>query len=175
MDKRKVANKKVKDNLLKALIELSQNKKWSNITVTELINKSSVARSSFYRNFETIEDIIDYGIGKIVEEYNQENPSQDEDFHDRELILFKFQFYKKHSDLILNFHHSQMSKNLLTIIDDFVIDYYGDMPSSSISKYKLYYYSGAFYNIVIHWLEDGMKETPEDMANEFIHIVNGNR
>ena len=29
-----------------------------------------------------------------------------------------------------------------------------------------------FYNMVIHWLENGAKESPEDMANEFLRIAN---
>ncbi|WP_055069156.1 TetR/AcrR family transcriptional regulator [Clostridium massiliamazoniense] len=172
MDKRMIANQKVKNNLLKALIELSQIKKWSTITVTELIEKSGVARASFYRNFSSIEDIIDYGVMEMVKKYNEENPSNDENFHDKKLILFKFEFYKKYADLVLTFHHAQAPQTLLTVIDDFMIDVYGDMPSNSISKYELYYYSGAFYNMVIHWLENGTKESPEDMAREFMRITN---
>ena len=106
------------------------------------------------------------------EKYNRENPSLDENFRDKNLMYFKFRFYKEHSDLLLTFHHAQTSQTLLAVINDFVVDAYGDMPSSSISKYELYYYSGAFYNMVIHWLEDGAKESPEDMAEEFIRIAN---
>ena len=172
MDKRKLANQKVKNSLLVALLELAQYTKWSNITVTALISKSGVARSSFYRNFSSIEDIVDYGIMQMNEKYNRENPSLDENFRDKNLMYFKFRFYKEHSDPLLTFHHAQTSQTLLAVINDFVVDAYGDMPSSSISKYELYYYSGAFYNMVIHWLEDGAKESPEDMAEEFIRIAN---
>ncbi|WP_195269362.1 TetR/AcrR family transcriptional regulator [Eubacterium sp. 1001713B170207_170306_E7] len=172
MDKRKIANQKVKDNLLEALIDLAQHEKWSCITVTSLIKKSGVARSSFYRNFSSIEDIVDYGIAQINERYNQENPSPDENFRDKNLMYFKFRFFKEHANIVLTFHHAQTPQNLLTIINDFVVDIYGDMPVSSISKYELYYYSGAFYNMVIHWLESGAKESPEDMAEEFLRIAN---
>lgn len=172
MDKRKVSNKKVKDSLLSALIQLAQYEKWSGITVTALVEKSGVARSSFYRNFSTIEDIVDYGIMQMNEKYNQENPSPDENFRNKELMHFKFRFFKEHAPLILTFHHAQTPQTLLAAINDFVIDAYGDMPASSISKYELYYYSGAFYNMMIHWLEDGAKESPEDMAEEFLRIAN---
>ncbi|MDC7288066.1 TetR/AcrR family transcriptional regulator [Blautia schinkii] len=172
MDKRKVSNKKVKDSLLSALIQLAQYEKWSGITVTALVEKSGVARSSFYRNFSTIEDIVDYGIMQMNEKYNQENPSPDENFRNKELMYFKFRFFKEHAPLILTFHHAQTPQTLLAAINDFVIDAYGDMPTSSISKYELYYYSGAFYNMMIHWLEDGAKESPEDMAEEFLRIAN---
>ena len=58
MDKRKLANKQVKDRLLEALITFVGHKDWSKVTVTELIAKAGVARASFYRNFTSVEDFI---------------------------------------------------------------------------------------------------------------------
>ena len=46
MDKRKIANQKVKDRLFAALIEFAGSKDWSRLTVTELIEQSGVARAS---------------------------------------------------------------------------------------------------------------------------------
>ncbi len=172
MDKRKLANQKVKDSLLAALLDLAQSGKWSGITVTALIERSGVARSSFYRNFASIEDIVDYGITQMIAKYNRENPSKDENFRDKELMHFKFRFYKEHAELLLAFHHAQTSQTLLAVINDFVIEAYGDMPANSITKYELYYYAGAFYNMVICWLEGGAKESPADMAEEFLRIAN---
>ena len=45
MDKRKIANQKVKDRLFAALIEFAGSKDWSRLTVTELIEQSGVARA----------------------------------------------------------------------------------------------------------------------------------
>ena len=172
MDKRMIANQKVKDSLLEALVQLAKENTWSSITITALIQRSGVARSSFYRNFTSLEDIVDYGISQMSQKYNQENPSPDEDFRSKELMYFKFRFFKENADRLLTFHHAKTPQTLLAVINDFVVEAYGDMPSSSISKYELYYYSGAFYNMVIHWLEDGAKERPEDMAEEFLRITN---
>ena len=36
---------------------------------------------------------------------------------------------------------------------------------SNLEKYQLYYYSGALYNIFMHWLEDDMKEDIEVIAS----------
>lgn len=62
MDKRKIANQKVKDRLFAALIEFAGSKDWSRLTVTELIEQSGVARASFYRNFKSVDELVDYGI-----------------------------------------------------------------------------------------------------------------
>ncbi len=173
MDKRKEANQRVKDRLFRALINFAERKDWSKLTVTELIDKSGVARASFYRNFKSVEDLIDYGIQRMAQCYHEGMPYADEDFHSREVMLYKFRFYKEYAGLVLAFHHAKLSTTLLDVITDCEIDACGDMPVDSISKYELYFFSGAFYNMLLCWLENGAKETPEAMADEFLRIVNG--
>lgn len=172
MDKRKAANQAVKDRLFSALIEFSGHKDWSKLTVTELIEKADVARASFYRNFKSVEELIDYGIQKMALRYHEGITYQNEDVHGREAMLYKFRFYQENAKLVLAFHHAKAATTLLDVITDCEIDAYGDMPANSISKYKLYYFSGAFYNMMLCWLEGGAKESPEDMADEFLRIVN---
>ena len=172
MDKRKAANLRVKDRLFSALVEFAGQKDWSKVTVTELIQQSGVARASFYRNFKSVEDLINYGIERMARRYHQGKPFLAEDFHSREIMLYKFRFYQEHADLVLAFHHAKLSTTLLDVITDCEINACGDMPMSSISKYELYFFSGAFYNMLLCWLENGAKETPEAMADEFLRIVN---
>lgn len=172
MDKRKIANQNVKDRLLSALIEFADYKDWSKLTVTELIEKSGVARASFYRSFKSLEELIDYGIKQMTLRYHEKKPFIDEDFRSREVMLYKFQFYKEYADLIMAFHHAKVATTLLDVITGCEIDACGDMSINSISKYELYYFSGAFYNMMLCWLEGGTKETPEAMADEFLRIVN---
>ena len=90
-------------------------------------------------------------------------------------MLYKFRFYQQHAGLILAFHHAKVTASLLEIITDCEIDACGDMPANSISRYELYYYAGAFYNMMLHWLEGGTKESPEAMADEFLRIADGLR
>lgn len=167
-----MANQRVKDRLLSALIEFAGHKDWSKLTVTELIEKSGVARASFYRNFKSVEEIIDYGVQQMSLRYHEHRPFAAEDFHSRDVMLYKFQFYREYARLVLAFHYARVSTTLLDVITDCEIDASGDMPVSSITKYELYYFSGAFYNMLLCWLESGMKETPEAMADEFLRIAN---
>lgn len=171
MDKRKIANQRVKDRLFSALIEFAGQKEWSKLTVTELIEKSGVARASFYRSFKSVEELIDYGIQHMTQRYHEGNPCRDEDYHSREAMLYKFRFYQENAEIVLAFHHARLSTTLLDLITDCEIDAYGDMTVNSISKYELYYFAGAFYNMMLCWLENGTRETPEAMADEFLRIT----
>lgn len=41
------------------------------------------------------------------------------------------------------------------------------MPNRSIERYKLYMYMGALFNTAIVWLQNGTKESEEEMADMF--------
>lgn len=171
MERKAEARQTVKDRLFSALIKLAGQKDWSSLTVTELIEGAGVARASFYRNFKSVEEIIDYGVQQMARRYHEGKPSPAEDFHSREMMLYKFQFYQRYANIVLAYHDSKMSTSLLDVITDCEIEAWGDMPASSISKYQLYYYAGAFYNMMLCWLESGAKESPEAMADEFLRIA----
>lgn len=174
MDRKKTTPPGVKDRLLAALMEFAGKADWTKLTVTELIQKSGVARASFYRNFHSVEDIIDYGVQQMAQLYHQGKPAPGEGFHSRELMRYKFSFYREHADLVLAFHRAKAGTTLLDVITDCEISAWGDMPVSSITKYELYYFAGAFYNMLLCWLEGGMRETPDQMADEFLRIARKN-
>lgn len=160
MDKRKEANRQVKDRLLAALLELSQERELSQVKVTELVERSGVARASFYRNFGSVEDIVDYGIGRMARLYHEGMPRADGGMRSREVLRYKFRFYREHADIVLAFHRAHLGTSLLDVVTECEIVERGDMPASSIERYELYYFSGAFYNMLVCWLEGGMRESP---------------
>ena len=175
MDKRKLANQQVKDRLLAALIDFAGRKDWSKVTVTELVEQAGVARASFYRNFSSVEDLVDYGIRQVTQRYHEGMPTTDGNPRSRERIEYQFRFYQEHADLVLAFHHAKAGTSLLDLITDCEIEARGDMPASSLSRYELYFSAGAFYNVLLCWLEAGMPEPPDVMAEAFARMANGEK
>ena len=165
MDKRE---KQVKDRLMQAMIDLSKEKAWTRITVTDLIERAGVARASYYRNFKSIGSLIEYGIDRIRQDFWKNAPPAKNGFINREMLIYTFEYYYRHRDLILSFHHSGLSVNILDVLTESMILSFGDMPMHSIDRYSLYYYAGALYNMTICWLESGAKETPAQMADQYL-------
>lgn len=58
MDKRREENLRVKENIINTLFCFMQKKSLSDITVTELVKGAGVARASFYRNYDSKEDVL---------------------------------------------------------------------------------------------------------------------
>ena len=52
-----------------ALVSLLQKEKLSSLTKSEVIRQSTVSRSTFYRMFYSLEDVLDYLCDKLVLEY----------------------------------------------------------------------------------------------------------
>lgn len=175
MDKRKEANFLVKEKITAALFSLLETKKIDDISVTDLITTAGVARASFYRNFDSILDILQQSSNRLSEAFAQNNPVQHSNFRDYfsdyDYLLYVFQFYLGIKDHILCAYHAGVS-TLFQAIMDYHIEYGGDMPANSIERYELYYYSGAIYSVVQQWILSGVKESPEDMARQFIAMVN---
>ncbi len=167
MDKRE---KQVKERIVKAMIDLSAEKSWDKITITDIIRESKVARATFYRNFSSMDDLVTYGIGRFREDYWENAPKSCTEFLCPEMLAYTFDYYRKNRELILSYHRSGSSNSVLDIITESMVLSFGDMPSHSISRYRLYYYAGALYNMTIYWLENGMKETAKEMAAAFLQF-----
>ena len=168
MDRRE---KQVKERIVKAMIALSSEKSWDKITITEIIRESKVARATFYRNFNSIDDLITYGISQFRDDYWENAPKSCSEILCHEMLEYTFDFYLKNRALILSYHRSGLSTSGLDVITESMILSFGDMPSNSITRYKLYYYAGALYNMTIYWLENGMKESPKEMADAFLEFA----
>ena len=173
MDKRKLASQQVKDRLLAALIDFAGRKDWSKVTVTELVEQAGVARASFYRNFSSVEEVVEYGIEQVTQRYHEDMP--DGDFDSRARLEFEFRFYQEHASLVLGFHRAKASTSLLDLVTDCEIASHGDMSASSPERYQLYFNAGAFYNVLLCWLEAGMPEPTDVMAEAFARMANGEK
>ncbi|MCR5506159.1 MAG: TetR/AcrR family transcriptional regulator [Bacilli bacterium] len=59
----------VKEKLSDAYLDLLKSKPYIEITVSELCSKADVSRISFYRNFKSFDDILNFTIDRIYARY----------------------------------------------------------------------------------------------------------
>ena len=70
-DKRYEANRRVKIKISRALIKLMEQMPFSDITVTDIVQTAGVARASYYRNFESKEEVLIKVTDDIMNEYRK--------------------------------------------------------------------------------------------------------
>jgi len=164
MDKRQEANRRVKLKIAYALLGLMKEKSFSEITATDIIKRSGVARASYYRNYYTKEEILIEATEGAKEDYNRRLKEIGCRHNSYEGILLAFRYFMAYRRQILCVYNAGLASIYLKLLDEYIENIYGDMKMNDISRYSLYFYSGALYNVFLKWLEGGMQESPEEIA-----------
>ncbi|MCM1083912.1 MAG: TetR/AcrR family transcriptional regulator [Clostridium sp.] len=159
-------NMLVKDYITDALIKLLNKKTLDKISITEIVNVAGVGRVSFYRNFESKEDIIDKYLTKITDEFIDVSGINFKTNDTKTYISILFKHLEKYKDFAYNLYKSN---NLHLIEKQFRRIF--EMRNYDYNEYKRQFYIGGIYNIYQYWLINGCKETPEEMANNLVDLL----
>lgn len=162
-------NERVRKSITNALFTLLQTKNFSAITVTDIVGEAKVARASYYRNFHSKEDIIetymDTAFENLVVDYIDSNKAN---LFDYDSMVEGFErsltYFLMNKSYILSLYHHGFSNLIQEMFNRYIEELAGDMPSSSIDRFKLYFISGAAFSILIRWLQEGAIESPLEIA-----------
>lgn len=143
-----------------SLFNLLKNKKFSNITILEITNKAGVNRSSFYRNYNSKEEIIiNYLDRKTNEWWNNQIKDKKGD-----VIFGLFNHYYNEKDLLLLLYNSKLSYLLYQNI----LNCSG--PKNNLENKIAYtngWISGGIFGFLDEWIKRGCKESPKELADIF--------
>ena len=166
MDKRVLANQEAKQKIITALFVLMKKKRFSEITVTEIIQKAGVARATYYRNFECKEDIVQAYFTQFRESSATLPIAKDlspKDFSYENLVA-RLHYIASQKEYIQILCNNGFSDFLQTETNQFAEIVMGDMPSNSVERYNIYLISGAMLNLILQWIKNDCKESPKDIA-----------
>ncbi len=157
-----------------ALMKLMNEKPYMDITVTDVVNAAGVARVSFYRNFNSIGDIIDDIAEDIFSELrNRIYPviCSDDKRKWREMlfwILYKFSdlshFSPPHNPQNVSVIFNRMNEKA-SLIENL------NKNDNLKQKYSLPAKMGIIMNITRKWVLDGCIETPEEIVDYMMSFI----
>lgn len=170
----KSENFSVKQQIANAVLQLMTSKSYMDITVTDIITAAQVARASFYRNFSSINDVIDVIIDEISDEFI-------EDIfpilcgHDerkwREFLFNHFYLFTRRQQQLKKLLPQNMDI-LFSRMDGKMQQKDPETPDETIrDKYLPIGKMGLINDITRKWMDTGMKETPEEMIDYIMSIV----
>lgn len=166
-------NLRVKDQIVDGLFALLKVKSFSSIKITELIQSANVARASYYRNFDKIEDILVYYFQNL--QHDRKYPVQGNPLKNKQDNLpgvqESFDLIYSEKDRITLLLNNGLSDYFYQLLYDQVIDIAGDMPTYSTERYRVYVIIGAIFSIISEWLLSGTKESPHEMAKVTLYYL----
>lgn len=158
MDKRKEANNRVKQAITDATFDLLKTMPLADITITNIIKKAGVARVSFYRNYNSKEDVLIRLIRDILDDFRDTADYNLSDIFSRHHIHRIFTYFYNYRSYVINLVKSGYSAMLINELNAFHESIAGDMSFHSKERYKIYIYMGAICNTALYWL---IAEDPE--------------
>ena len=118
-DKRKEANMEVKRKITDAFFALAHQKSIGEITVTEIVEKAGVARASYYRNYESKEDIAVTLIEDVLEDFRSGADYDLSQTGSYSHILRCFDYFKQYRRYVLDLCRSGFSSVLRDELNQF--------------------------------------------------------
>ena len=147
------------------LLELMQEQKFEDITVTALCLHLELSRRSFYRYFSDIEDVLD----SLMHRTFQEMPPLTAPFGIGELTAsydFWLQCKPLLSALIRSQMHGKLTEYTLKYVDEEVLkkNLTPDVLDLEISHEVNLFVVTGLASLLISWYLEGFRKTPEQMA-----------
>ena len=159
--------------LAHALISLMEKKPIEEICITELTKKAGVSRMSYYRSFDSKQHILEEHLQTIIRRFRIEGEKRGYlgKEHGYEQLLYAYRFFRHHSRYALCLHNANLSSILLDGLNKYMEQYMLTPDADFAKRYKTYAYAGALYNLYIQWLQNGMQESEEKMAEIAFRVM----
>ena len=150
------------EKIQKAFVELLQTTEINKITVSDICKLTGLNRSTFYANFLDIYDLADSLRKKLENDFSDEFKSYDY-YHERTGALKMFRhikenqiFYKTYFKLCYDTSHQ------VTVYDIKRAEL--EFENKNI-RYHIEFFRNGLNAIIKMWLENGCRESPEEMAD----------
>lgn len=155
--------------LTNALLLLMEEKEFKNITITEIAIKADLSRRTFYRIFETKEDILVYYTDQLYDEFLQ-LLNQESDHHYAVTIRLYFEFWYEHRHFLellrrnemLSFMMNQYSR-LFPKVFQIIKGNHLLAHNTEALSYAMAFSAGGLLSILLKWAADGMDKTPKEI------------
>ncbi|MCR4673552.1 MAG: TetR/AcrR family transcriptional regulator [Lachnospiraceae bacterium] len=160
-------NQRSKDTEAKieeVFMNLLSQKHISKITVRELCESAGITRSSFYGHYEDVYDLKEKVEEKMTEEivhiFQSEYDNHSSDF--RVAIIQTIRYIEENQTFFLYFLQNSDLKNIFHIghISELLTPVYKKEDES-----KLVFFVGGLNALLLHWLQTGCRESPEQLLD----------
>lgn len=183
MDRRQ---RRTKQRIREAFITLVHEVGVKKITVSQLARQADINRGTFYLHYESIEDLLDSLQQEIIADLEQHTRKLDptEIMEDQTklypLLLRIIVSFSEHADLIPVFLGPQGDPSFLItweqLVANIVLQKFQEVPEEKqdtpISpNYLATIVSSVYTGIVLEWIDQGMKESPEEIAHIISHFA----
>lgn len=147
----------VVEHITDAVLKLMQSEALSEISISQICEEAGVGRASFYRNFESKEDVVKKHLVKLIQEWGKEFEDRGDPAYFSESLLRHFYKYK-------NFYLMLYQQGLSEMIyENIRWAAKLDEAQNNMERYAKSMIAGMIFGWADEWMRQGMPETPEEI------------
>lgn len=176
-EKHNVARQRSIAKIITALFALLKEKRFSEITVTDICNSAGLVRKTFYRIFPTKTAALEYRIDCMF--YDFSSKCDYVNMRTRDMFTFCFEYFAKEREFISVFTDPDLYGIVIEKIRDYISIVLVDTLHNAVSfepAFMDYYYNFiavGLCSIIRTWVQGGCKQSPQVMANITERLLSG--
>ena len=156
-------NHVIKGYITEALLLLMKEKEFGQIRISEITARAGVNRTSFYRNFNSKEDVLHKYLHAQFDEQFVQVALAGKLHNTHDIFVNIFAFMKNSEQMLFVLYDHQFSHLLL----DFIKNCCGaKIEQDNELAYKNALIMGVVFGAVDEWIRRGCVENPDEMANK---------
>lgn len=157
--------------LTEALFFLLKTTPFSKITINDIAKKAGVSRLTFYRNFDTKEDILEERFKNLFNEFFDEI-KQNKITSARNVILLIFEYWYKNQEYLKILIDNKLEKYIYGNFNTYITNIFNELNIAEYYKPEhIAFISGGLFFSMVDWINNGCKETPEEITNSLMKIL----
>lgn len=157
----------VSEYITDALLLLMEKKEYHDISITELCEKAGVTRMSFYRNFESKEDILRKWLAEVTDRFVAQSGISYKNDAPHDYFVTLFTHLARYKQICVALYEAGLSYLLKDEFDRVFLSIHG----GEYDDYKSFFHAGGVYNVFLLWLMRGCAETPEELADKLTGLM----
>lgn len=153
-------NAYVIEHITDTVLRLLKEKPLNDISISEIVSIAGVGRTSFYRNYETKEDVIKKYIEDLIEAWEREYKASGKNSN-AEMYGSLFKHLKDNAD----FYLLLKERNLMHLFLEVFLEKFGPKPEyENMWAYTTAFITYGTYGWIEEWIGRGTQESAETMA-----------
>ena len=158
-----------KNCLAQALIELMEDHAYDDISIQDIVDKAGFSRMAYYRNFKNKGEMINYALDTMFDSFIKESDLSYQRMGPEKFFCTLFSFLASEQTIKLS---KLLMKQHLT--GHLYVQFMKRVQGGFLPNQSRYFYDfmgGGFFSVYVSWIQDGLRETPEQMTAEMMKFV----
>ena len=151
----------LKECLADALIQLLETKPIEKITIPEIAGLAGVGRTTYFRNFNSKEEMLSFKLIALWERWAEEHAVKVKRRYSKENALTFFRFNYSIRALLSLMYSRGLQSSLYSAFHIYMMPPHDAEP---LECYQSSFYSYGLFGLLDAWIVRGFRETPEQMA-----------